>query len=148
MKKQALKVFSMLSLAVTLAAVAVYANPTGSLTANIPFAFSPGDKTLPAGDYAVVPLTTPGVLRIRREDGRAAVLVLTQSVQARPGQNQTKLVFRRYGDQYFLAQIWAVGNGTGRELGQSRTERELIRDRSKHLAKNAVEPEAVSIAAQ
>ncbi|MGH9844512.1 MAG: hypothetical protein ACREEM_37800 [Blastocatellia bacterium] len=149
MKKQALKIFSMLSLAVALAAVAVYANPASSpLKANIPFDFSVGDKTLPAGAYTVTPLTMPGVLRIRSEDGRGRVLVQTQGLQARPDQDQTKLVFRRYGDQYFLAQVWTAGDSNVRELQKSRTERELVKNRSKYFTKNAAEPEIVSIVAE
>ncbi len=148
MKQQLLKIFSMLTLAVTFAVVAVYANPARPLTANIPFDFSVGNKTLPAGVYTVAPLTTPGVLRIRREDGRAGVLTQTRGVEAGRGQDQTKLVFRRYGDQYFLTQVWTAGDSNGRELGQSRTERDLIRSRSKYLAQHAVEPEVVFIVAQ
>jgi len=148
MKKQVLKIFSMLCLAVTLAVAAVYANPARPLKANIPFDFSVGDKTLPAGVYTVEPLATPGVLQIRREDCRAGALTQTHGVQARPEQDQTKLVFHRYGDRYFLAQVWTAGDSDGRELGKSRTERELIKSRSKYLAQNAVGPEVVCIVAE
>lgn len=148
MNKQALKIFSLLSLSVMLAAGVIYANPTGTITAHIPFDFSVGNRTLPAGAYTVVPMTTPGVLRIRREDGRGAVMVVTSGVQARPEQDQTQLVFRRYGNQYFLAQVWAAGASNGRQLQQSRTERELIQSRAKHLAQHAAEPEVVYLAAQ
>ncbi|MGH9842538.1 MAG: hypothetical protein ACREEM_27670 [Blastocatellia bacterium] len=152
MTKQVLKMFSMLSLAVALAAVAVHANPANPasppLKANIPFDFSVGNKTLPAGVYTVTPLTTPGALRIRREDCRAAALVQTQSVQARHDQDQTKLVFRRYGDQYFLAQVWTAGESDVRELQKSRTERELVKNSSKYLTMDAVKPEIVCIVAE
>jgi hypothetical protein len=148
MKKQVLKIFSMLSLAVTLAGAAVYANPAGPVRANIPFDFSVGNKTLPAGVYTVATMTTPSLLLIRREDGRTGALIQTQGVQARREQDQTRLVFRRYGDHYFLAQVWTAGDSNGRELWKSRTERELIKSRSNDLAKNAVEPEVVCIVAQ
>jgi len=148
MNKQALKVFSLLSLSVMLAVVAVSATPTGSIKAHIPFDFSVGNKTLPAGVYTVAPLTTPGALLIRHEDGRAAAMVITQGVQAQQEQDQTKLVFHRYGDQYFLAEVWTAGASNVRELRRSRTERELVKSRLQHLAKNAAEPEVVCIAAQ
>jgi len=148
MNKQALKIFSLLSLSVMLAVVSVSATPTGSLKAHIPFDFSVGNKTLPAGVYTVDPYPTPGVLRIRREDCCASAFVITIPMQAQQKQDQTKLVFHRYGDQYFLAQSWTAGDSDGRELPQSRTERELVKSRSQHLAKNAVEPEIVCIAAQ
>jgi hypothetical protein len=148
MKNQVLKIFSMLSLAVTLAGAAVYANPAGPVRANIPFDFSVGNKTLPAGVYTFAPTTTPALLLIRREDGRTGALIQTQGVQARREQAQTKLVFRRYGDHYFLAQLWTAGDSNGLELWKSRTERDLIKSRSNYLAKNAVEPEVVCIVAE
>ena len=148
MKKQALKVFSMLSLSVMLGAVSVYAGLAVPVKANIPFDFTVANKTLPAGAYTVAPTSTQGVSLIRCEDCRASELFLTNSVQARREQGQTKLVFRRYGDRYFLAQVWTAGDTGGRELGQSRTERELVKSRSNHLAKNAAGPEVVYIVAQ
>lgn len=148
MKKQVLKIFSLLSLTITLAVAAVYANPPNPLKANIPFDFSVADKTLPAGVYMVKRTSTPSLLQIQRKDGREGMLIQTQSVQARRAQDQTTLVFRRYGDQYFLAQVWTAGDSNGRELRKSRTERELIKSRSNHLAKRAMEPEVVYIAAQ
>jgi hypothetical protein len=148
MKKQVLRIFSLLSLSVMLAVVSVSANPTSPLEANIPFDFSVGGKTLLAGVYTVTPMTTPGILLIRSEDGRAAALVVTNRVQARQEQDQTKLVFHRYGNQYFLAQVWRAGDGDGRELLRSRAERELIKSNSNHLAKKAAEPEVVRIVAK
>jgi hypothetical protein len=52
--------------------------------------------------------TTPSALLVRSEDGRAGALVLTNGMQVRQDQDQTKLVFHRYGAQYFLAQVWTA----------------------------------------
>jgi len=38
---------------------------------------------------------------------------------------KTKLVFSRYGDQYFLSQIWMAGNEAGYQLPKSRREVEV-----------------------
>jgi len=35
-----------------------------------------------------------------------------------------KLVFHRYGDQYFLYQVWPAGTSTGRQFLKSRSERD------------------------
>jgi hypothetical protein len=40
----------------------------------------------------------------------------------------SRLVFRRYGDQYFLAQIWMAGETSGHELPISRREAELAKN--------------------
>ena len=49
-------------------------------------------------------------------------------VRANQTQEETKLVFHRYGDQYFLSQIWTVGANSGRELLMPRLERELAKN--------------------
>ena len=54
------------------------------------------------------------------------------SVQLNPGQmsDATKLVFHRYGDQYFLAEFWNLGSTTGYEFRRSKAEREIARSAS------------------
>jgi hypothetical protein len=56
-------------------------------------------------------------------------------------QAESKLVFNRYGDHYFLSQIWEAGDNAGRELMKSREERQLERE----LAKTSNGPEKVAI---
>ena len=148
MIKQVLKMSSILSLVVALAVTAVSANPTNTLKANIPFDFSVGGTTLPAGVYTVTPMSMPNTLRIRRDDNREGVLIQTNGSQTRRGQDRTKLVFHRYGDQHFLAQVWTAEDGTMCELRKSRAERELMKSRAKFLAKSVAEPEVVSILVQ
>lgn len=130
MKKLGL-VLSMSSLMVMLAVVPAFGAGTGRLDhkiqADIPFDFMVGDKTFPAGTYTFAqPTITPGVLRIRSLDGHESVLVITQSVQeSLTPSDETKLVFTRYGDLYFLAQAWIVGEIEGRKFLKSRTESEV-----------------------
>ncbi len=59
-------------------------------------------------------------------------------------ENSPKLLFNRYGDQYFLTQVWGGGGIDGRELRKFATERELAME---YLAKDVSVPEVVSIAA-
>ncbi|HEY1985520.1 MAG TPA: hypothetical protein VGG85_08925 [Terracidiphilus sp.] len=74
-----------------------------TLKANIPFNFTVGETSLPAGEYR---LSAPaaGLVRIHSEDG-----LLTATVATVKGFNETKgsskLVFDRYGSQYFLHRI-------------------------------------------
>lgn len=98
----------------------------------VPFDFSTGQATLPAGDYNVSKHSTAqGVLQIRSNDGSAAAFLLTSSVQARQIGEKGKLVFNRYGNQYFLTQVWEPGNDTGHQLRQSKAEREIARNAAK-----------------
>lgn len=48
-------------------------------------------------------------------------------VQVWQAKDKTTLVFHRYGDQYFLYQVWSAGALTGRQFYKSRTEREIER---------------------
>ena len=94
------------------------------MRANIPFDFTVGDRHLDKGDYRVR-VTTLGVLQLQSSDGSAAFSLL----QAAPEENRRTrgaLMFRRYGDAYFLSKIvWA--DGVARELPKTRGEIEIAR---------------------
>ena len=129
MKKRACIGFLAISLYVTLTATAAYAQSGQRVVAHIPFDFQAGGKVLPAGDYSIRQITqgSEGLL-IRREDGDEAVLVLSQSTQAKVNQTvRARLDFRRYGDQYFLATVWGP-DSAGRLLPASRRERSLQKE--------------------
>jgi hypothetical protein len=51
--------------------------------------------------------------------------VLSNAAQAKDIQTQSKLVFKRYDNRYFLAQVWKAGSNRGRELLKSRAEKEI-----------------------
>jgi hypothetical protein len=145
MKKQVLKIFSMLSLFVPLAAGSVYAQSDLRLKVNIPFEFSVGNEALPAGEYTVRHMFR-GVLVIQNADGSATKIFSTNGASASKTPYESSLVFHRYGDEYFLSKIWTSGNDTGREIFKSRAEREIIRARS-NLSKSATDRQTVSLAA-
>ena len=67
----------------------------------------------------------PGVLRLRSADGKSSAMILSHAVQASAGPTHGKLVFNKYGDEYFLFQVWPSGTGIGHELLKSRREAEL-----------------------
>ena len=140
MKKQALRTFTMLSLVLMLTAVSVCAQSERSGVLNIPFNFIVGGKTLPAGEYTVEPNRRDydKVWLVQSRDGRTSALFTTMPVRASETQEKTKFVFHKYGDQYFLSQIWTPGGNSGRELLMPRLEREL--------AKNSVAGQTIVLA--
>ena len=82
-----------------------------TMRAYVPFTFTVGDKSLPAGDYTVKilnPTSDRKTLQIRSENGRVSAMVQTFGVNSAPARD-TKLVFRRYGEQYFFAQAQMAG---------------------------------------
>jgi hypothetical protein len=100
------------------------------LTANIPFDFSVGGEKLPAGKYWINRAQQSNgdtVVQIRSTDLHSNLVRFTIPVLAAAPAKNSSLVFRRYGDEYFLAEIWPMGSETGRELPRTRAERELAR---------------------
>ncbi len=144
MKKQTLTFFAMASLFVMLAVGSAYADADRTrVRADIPFDFIVGNATLPAGTYTFKRRdTNAGVLVIQSRDHRESAFAITNTVQCNPQQieDESKLIFNRYGDLYFFTQVWAGGSISGRELPKTRQERE-------HMAQSGWELEVVSIAA-
>ena len=140
MKKPALKNFTMFSLLLMLTAVSVAAQSERSKITNIPFSFIVGEKTLPAGEYTVEPKRRDydKVWLVQSRDGHSGVLFSTMPVRVSETQEKTRFVFHKYGEQYFLSQIWTPGGNSGRELLMPRLERAL--------AKNATELQTVVLA--
>jgi hypothetical protein len=112
------------------------------LRITIPFEFTIRDKTLAPGEYIVRRSASerPEILTISRVDGSSAEYVLTSAVQTNSRRAESMLVFRSYGERYFLAQIWTAGDSAGRELPKTSREREL--------AKNAITRQTVTLVAR
>jgi hypothetical protein len=146
MKKRVLSVVTMMSLLAALA-VAGQASIVGTITVNIPFDFMVGEKKLPAGQYTIDRTNIRECLLISRIDRRANVLANTYPGRTSRKPSRVKLVFNRYGEQYFLSQVWGEGHTVAMQLSKSRAERELAK-KWKHLARNADEPETVTVMAQ
>ena len=143
MKKQASAAFAIATLLITLSVGSSFAHGSEfGLRANIPFDFVIGTKTLPQGTYTVKFLeTSPNVLVISGQDNNEGAIALSITVSAEDIEdNSPKLIFHRYGDQYFLSQVWSGAGLVGKELPKSQQERE-------HLAKGSLEAEIVFIAA-
>ena len=123
-----LMLFTMaLALLVTTAASA----QTIKVNANVPFDFIVNGATMPAGEYSVESLDSYGkVLVIGNLTSGAKSLVVATSCSALESADQTKLIFRRYGNSYFLRQIWVAGNDAGHEIPPTARERELAKDLS------------------
>jgi hypothetical protein len=124
MKKRILVLASLLVLCSFVATQAARAQEP--LSVNIPFAFAAGETTLPAGEYRVQKMDGNGaVLLIRCTEPKASIMVVTNSTGGGKQQEQSKLVFHRYGNQYFLSQVWNAGYKSGRELRIGKREKEI-----------------------
>jgi hypothetical protein len=149
MTKQVLKAATMFVGIIALAfvsAIAASAQNPRNLVVNIPFDFTVKGKTLPAGEYILGRASTADEtgLAMKRKDGEANAIVLTKPVQANETQKESRLIFSRYGEQYFLSQVWTSGDSKGRELYKTKRERALEIE----LAKNDAKPEMVALIAR
>ena len=128
MKKEMLKGFTMLLLIVVMAiASAAVSNAQSSrkIVATIPFEFSIDYKTMPAGEYVVQTLASAGdALLIQKVDGSTSVLRQANLVESLGKESPARLVFHRYGQHYFLAEVWN-GTETGRRLLKSKAEQAI-----------------------
>ena len=145
MKKKMTTLFAAATFAMTLAVASVHAQSAGSLSVTVPFQFAAAGKTLPAGDY-YVRRTLDGarvILRIESKDGSISVYTQTHGVQTSQIQDESKLVFNKYGEQFYLSQVWAAGRSTGEELTRTSQERVL-----RHETAKFGKPETIMVAAK
>lgn len=124
MKKQSILMAGFLVLS-SMAATQV-ARAQEPLVVYIPFAFVAGSATLPAGEYRIQKWDgTSPVLLIQCSDPSESAMVLTNAAEAKELQSESKLVFNRYHNRYFLSQVWMAGSVRGRQLFKSPREKEM-----------------------
>ena len=106
--------FAIMILATAFSAGAQAQSRAERVTANIPFSFTAGNKTLPAGKYTITvlnPSSDRKALQIRSMNGHSSVIVLTNTVNGH-GSDRSKLVFERYDDRYFFSKAELSGDAT------------------------------------
>lgn len=121
-----------------------FANAQSTIKVNVPFDFTIGSTLLQAGEYSVQPASpnaTSEVLMFKDADGRARAVVMGIRIEPGSKDNVPKLVFHRYGELYFLSQVWMRGGDAGSEIRASSHEREL-------LARSSTSSEGVTVLAE
>jgi hypothetical protein len=130
----------------SLAALPAAAKSVDGMRAQVPFDFHVGDRLVRAGAYTVRSVSDDEqTLRISGDRDGAATT--TNSGRERgDGEGRARLVFHKYGDQYFLTAVWG-SDSTGRTLSESKRERNL-RKELRAARGAAVEAELVSVDAR
>ncbi len=67
------------------------------------------------------------------------MMVGSNTAESHEPADKTKLVFNRYRDQYFLAEIWVEGATLGRRLQKSSRDKELSKELAADLTHQRVE---------
>ena len=120
MKVTILRFTVMAALALAFVASAQAQTALNFKTFAVPFSFKVGNKVLPAGEYKIT--ADKEIIRVQKTDGKENAVTLTQRTRGvNHNLSDAKLTFRRYGDQYYLSQVWLPDN-LGRELKKPRRE--------------------------
>jgi hypothetical protein len=106
---------------------------------DIPFAFGVEDRLLPAGKYTIFTVTPERSIRIVSANGKHSAIVNTLPNYAKEPSSNSRLVFHRYGNEYFLAEVWTAGQDVARNPLSSK--------KAMESASNGERPEAFTVIA-
>jgi len=95
------------------------------LRADIPFAFQAGTTAASAGTYDIKYLQ--GWLVLEDVHGGEHSYLISNAAASEGRPSSATLIFARYGDRYFLREVWPSGSAQGRELPATKAEAELAR---------------------
>ncbi len=158
MKRNVIKRLTMLSLVSMFSLCAAVASANAQLSipirAKVPFDFNVGDKKLPAGEYTFSRLSgfsDNKVISVSGADAGAHVFQSTFAAHVLTPKDKSTLVFHKYGDQYFLEQIWSGGEQAGSQVPESRSERtierQLAQTQQSNMSGKLMKSETVEIVA-
>lgn len=140
----AIALFFAAMLAGFVSAPPVYAQNLAVLThVRIPFAFRSGSRLYPAGTYTVR-VTANGLLQIQGNSVSGNTMLRPHDFSGKQA-DRTKLIFTRYGNRYFLEEVWTGTTGVHVDCVKSAEERELQQEMA--LASSANHPARVELAA-
>lgn len=135
MKKNMLTMLALVSGILMIACTSVQAQ-SKTTRASISFDFAAANNQMKAGEY-LIQQVGPQTILLKSADQKSQAYVMTpqgvNSVNRRP----QRLVFRRYGNSYFLGEIWTT-EFSGMRLAPSKEERVI--------AKSSEKPQNVEIA--
>lgn len=144
MKKQSLKLF----IATLVFGIAMVSSAFAGqvLNVTIPFDFQVGSRQLEAGNYKIK-VVDSNKLILKNIETKRSVFVLTDfTVGTGRSVKLENITFNRYGDTYFLREIYTSRGSVGRGLIESKQERNMRKSKKNpRFAKNLKKTERVSI---
>ena len=93
-------------------------------TVDVPFAFQVGSQKMPAGTYRIEHVLEHLVLL--HGPNQSAHFASVHGALALIAPAKGSVVFHRYGDTYFLGQVWVAGEVDGTECPKTQQEREAL----------------------
>jgi hypothetical protein len=114
---------------ILLMAAMLSAQTVQRVTVTVPFSFVAGNHNLPAGNYTIELNHEKDRMVLHSTDDNITPVVMLASNSEQPGkQDQTHVVFQRYGAHYFLSEVWK--QGAGQTLSPGKLQRELASKRA------------------
>ena len=140
MKHKILTIAATVGILLSLSVIAG-AQTRNRIEATIRFDFMAGAKEMKAGDYSIKRISESTFL-VRSADGKNnAIMMATVSLQQRREGSPQRLVFKRFGSQYLLTEVWTDRDGDGRGLDTVKTEQRLAKT-------NEAKPQTIEVLAK
>jgi len=96
------------------------------IVAQVPFEFMVGNRIVPAGECDLWASTMDGrILTIRNTDAKVGLFAATSQVESKHPAAHYALVFKQYGNRYFLSEITLEGSKISYQLPESKAEAEM-----------------------
>jgi hypothetical protein len=126
-KHQLPALFIALIFALTMYPTRARAQIIGDLEVSIPFQFHAGSTKLPPGKYVIHMLDNSNltVMEISSVDGTTSALFDVESAEANSAPAKNELIFNKYGNRYFLAELFDQENPSGSKVVESRYEKRI-----------------------
>jgi hypothetical protein len=99
----------------------------GEVQANVPFEFHAGNAKLPAGTYRIRMMEDSDltVMEISSMDGSKTALFQVQESESNSTPDHSELIFNKYGDTYFLSELFDEGDPSGSKVMESSLEKKI-----------------------
>jgi hypothetical protein len=95
------------------------------VTFSTTFPFTVGNTKFPAGSYSIKPLDDDSeIMEISSADGKTSALFETMATELPKTPSKGEVVFKKYGDNYVLSEIYEPGSKTGAMTIKSHAERQ------------------------
>jgi hypothetical protein len=91
-----------------------------TLEVNVPFSFVAGHRTLAAGQYEISIDDNKHLICIKGSGANPSMFLLSEPTEAPTVREDSKVVFKRRGDEYSLSGLWVAGEKSGQEVPQAR----------------------------
>jgi hypothetical protein len=142
MKKQILSNVLAATLLVIAAVASAYAGQAVTLRAKIPFAFTIGEVSLPAGDYTFYYDAATTMIKTESAHFNECVFLTHPGTSARDD-GKVKIIFHQYGDQYFLSEVFNGLERAGHKLWTSKLEKDRMGAAAQAAAQNSPQSDVV-----